>query len=48
MQRRRYMAVIFFRTIIMYLLIIVVMRCTGKRQGGELQLSELVVTILIS
>ena len=48
MQRRRYMAVIFFRTIIMYLLIIVVMRFTGKRQVGELQLSELVVTILIS
>ena len=42
------MAVIFFRTIIMYLLIIVVMRFTGKRQVGELQLSELVVTILIS
>ena len=42
------MVVIFFRTIIMYLLIIVVMRFTGKRQVGELQLSELVVTILIS
>lgn len=42
------MIVIFVRTIIMYLLILAVMRLSGKRQVGELQLSELVVTILIS
>lgn len=42
------MATLFFRTIIMYITIIAVMRFMGKRQIGELQLSELVVTILIS
>ena len=36
------------RTVTIYLLLILFMRLTGKRQIGELQLSELVVTLLIS
>ncbi|MBP9989799.1 MAG: DUF421 domain-containing protein [Ruminococcus sp.] len=36
------------RTIILYLLIIFSMRLMGKRQLGELQPSELVITVLIS
>ncbi len=42
------MAVVFFRTIILYFVIILAVRVMGKRQIGELQSSELVVTILIS
>ena len=36
------------RTILLYLLIVAGLRVMGKRQIGELQPSELVVTILIS
>ena len=42
------MSIIFFRNILLYLLIIFAVRLMGKRQIGELQPSELVVTILIS
>ncbi len=42
------MFVVFFRTILLYILIIFSLRLMGKRQLGELQPSELVVTILIS
>ena len=42
------MIVVFFRTVLLYLLIIISLRLMGKRQLGELQPSELVVTILIS
>ena len=42
------MFVIFFRTLMVYILIIVMMRLMGKRQLGELQPSELVSTILLS
>jgi len=38
----------FFRTAILYILIIAVMRLMGKRQVGQLQPYELVVTIMIS
>ena len=38
----------FFRTIILYILVIIVMRLMGKRQIGQLQPFELVVTIMIS
>lgn len=37
-----------FRTIILYLLIVIVMRCMGKRQIGQLQPFEFVVAIMIS
>ncbi len=42
------MVSVIFRTAFIYLLLICNMRLTGKRQIGELQLSELVTTILIS
>lgn len=42
------MAIALIRTIILYLFVIAAMRIMGKRQIGELQPSELVVTILIS
>lgn len=42
------MLVAFFRTFILYLVIIFGMRLMGKRQLGELQPSELVITIIIS
>ena len=42
------MSVIFIRAIILYMLLIFSVRLMGKRQIGELQPSELAVTILIS
>lgn len=42
------MLVVFFRALILYLLIMFALRLMGKRQLGELQPSELVITILIS
>ncbi len=42
------MAVVFFRTCILYIAIIFSIRIMGKRQIGELQPSEFVITILIS
>ena len=40
--------VIFFRTLILYSVVILVMRLMGKRQIGQLQPFELVVAIMIS
>ena len=42
------MIIVFFRAIILYILIIFAIRLMGKRQLGELQPSELVITILVS
>lgn len=42
------MATAFFRTLILYLLLIVGLRLSGKRQIGELEPIELVLTLLIS
>ena len=42
------MATAFFRTVILYLALIVVLRLTGKRQIGELEPNELVLTMLMS
>lgn len=42
------MFIVFFRAVILYLVIVVSMRLMGKRQLGELQPSELVVTVLLS
>ncbi len=42
------MATAFFRTIILYLLLITGLRLTGKRQIGELEPTELVLTMLLS
>lgn len=42
------MALIFIRTVILYIAVIFSVRLMGKRQIGELQPTELVITILIS
>ena len=42
------MITVFIRTIIMYIFLIAAIRLTGKRQIGELQVSELVVTFMLS
>lgn len=42
------MAAIFIRTIAVYVLLIAIMRFLGKRQIGEMQISELVTTFLLS
>lgn len=42
------MIIIFFRTIIVFLTLLVFMRLLGKRQLGELELNELVVSVLIA
>ncbi|MGN0634253.1 MAG: DUF421 domain-containing protein [Oscillospiraceae bacterium] len=42
------MMIVFFRAIILYIVIIFCIRLMGKKQLGELQPSELVVTILLS
>ncbi len=39
---------IFFRTLIIYILLLTVLRVLGKRQVGELEVSELVSTLLLS
>ena len=41
------MATAFFRTLILYLLLIAGLRISGKRQIGELETIELVLTLLI-
>lgn len=47
-DRDTFMAITAIRTVIIYIFIIVAMRIMGKRQLGELQPVELVVTLLIS
>lgn len=42
------MFIIFIRTIILYILVVVALRIMGKRQIGQLQPSELVVAMMIS
>lgn len=42
------MASIFVRTLIIYVILIAMMRFTGKRQIGQLQVSELITAFLIS
>lgn len=42
------MVITVFRTLIMYLFVVLALRVMGKRQIGELEASELVVTIIIS
>ncbi|MCI5753177.1 MAG: DUF421 domain-containing protein [Clostridiales bacterium] len=42
------MAIIFFRTIIIFITLLLFMRVLGKRQLGEVELSELVVSVLIA
>lgn len=47
-RKGRSLVIVFIRAILLYLLIIFCLRLMGKRQLGELQPSELVITILIS
>ena len=42
------MATIFLRTLIIYVSVTLVLRCMGKRQVGELEMSDLVATLLLS
>ena len=42
------MLTIFLRTVIIYFLLLGTMRILGKRQLGELEISELITTILLS
>lgn len=47
-KRGGFMAIVFIRAVILYIVLAFSLRLMGKRQLGELQPSELVVTILIS
>ena len=42
------MAILLIRTIIIYIFLLITMRLMGKRQLGELEISELVSTLLLS
>lgn len=42
------MTIVFIRSLLLYILVILAVRLMGKRQLGELQPSELVITILVS
>ena len=42
------MITIVVRTVLVYFLLFIVIRCMGKRQIGELQASEFIITILLS
>jgi len=42
------MLVVFFRALILYILVVIVMRIMGKRQIGQLQPFEFVITIMIA
>ncbi len=47
-ERRKKMTIVFIRAVILYMLLIFSVRFMGKHQIGELQPSELAITILIS
>lgn len=42
------MITVFARTLLIYIILVASMRLMGKRQVGELQLSELIITIMLS
>lgn len=48
MQEVKTVIITVLRTVIMYVFVVVTLRLMGKRQIGELEASELVVTIIIS
>lgn len=45
---KKFMAVIFIRTLIIFVLLVIVMRLMGKRQIGEMQPFEFIVTLIIA
>ncbi len=47
-DREIFMLIVFIRTIILFILIVALMRIMGKRQIGQLQASELVVSLIIA
>ena len=42
------MLVVFVRAIVLYVLVLIVMRCIGKREIGQLQPFELAISIMIA
>lgn len=42
------MSIILFRTVLIYVFLIAIMRLMGKRQLGELEITDLVITLLLS
>lgn len=48
MKKEKSMLLIFVRTIILYILVLVVMRFMGKREIGQLQPFELAISIMIA
>ena len=42
------MLIIFFRAIVLYILVLIVMRLMGKREIGQLQPFELAIAIMIA
>ena len=42
------MLVVFVRAIVLYILVLIVMRCMGKREIGQLQPFELAISIMIA
>ena len=42
------MIIIFLRTVLIYVFLIVILRLMGKRQLGELEMSDLVISLLLS
>lgn len=42
------MLTVFLRTVIIYFILVIIMRLMGKRQLGDLELSELIVTFMLS
>lgn len=47
-KKEKSMLLIFVRTIILYILVLIVMRFMGKREIGQLQPFELAISIMIA
>lgn len=47
-ESEKYMLVTLVRTVILYILVLITFRILGKRQVGELQPADLVITLLLS
>lgn len=47
-RRKKTLANVFIRTLVLYILIVLLMRVSGKREVGQLELTELVTTFMIS
>ena len=47
-ERKKIMLVIFLRSIVLYIIVLIVMRLMGKREIGQLQPFELAISIMIA